>query len=156
MNIENLITEITDCLSNNEVKNFNTLHLLEYIRFNIIESLRSKNNKEISDLINLVKKNNNLKKNIKNEEADLMIIFSFFNEEKNEERIQSDNNVLEIVLSGQKNFQIFDNENKKKYLYYKVMPLYGVVYSSNSLISYKTVKKTTLLNINITDKSKKE
>ena len=130
--------------------------MLEYIRFNIIEKLRSKNKKEIIDLINLIKKNDNLKKNIKIEELDLIIFFNFINKEKNEEKIQSDNNVLEIILSGQKSFKIFDNEDKKKYISYKIMPLYGIAYSSNTLISYKTIKKTALLNINIADKSKKE
>ena len=32
----------------------------------------------------------------------------------------------------------------------------GIAYSSNTLISYKTIKKTALLNIYIADKSKKE
>ena len=156
MNIENLLSEISKCLSNNEVKNLNTLHLLEYIRFKIIEKLRSKNNKEIINLINLVEKNNNLKKNIKNEELDLMVMFNFINEEKDEKKTKSSNNVLEIVLGGQKNFLIFDNENNKNYISYKIMPLYGIVYSANTQISYKTIKKTTLLNINMEDKSKKE
>ena len=33
MNIENLLFEITKYSSNNEVKNFSTLHFLEYIRY---------------------------------------------------------------------------------------------------------------------------
>ena len=62
MNIENLLFEITKYSSNNEVKNFSTLHFLEYIRFKIIEKLRSKNNKEIISLINSIKNNNNFEK----------------------------------------------------------------------------------------------
>ena len=156
MNIENLLFEITKYSSNNEVKNFSTLHFLEYIRYKIIENLRSKNNKEIISLINSIKKNNNFEKKIKNEELDLMIIFNFINEEKNEKNIQSKNNILEIALSGQKNFQIFDNEDKKKYVFYKITPFYGIVYSANTQISYKTIKKTTILNISMEDKFKKE
>lgn len=156
MNIENLLDEITNCSLNNEIKNFKPLDLLEYIRLNIIEKLRSQNNKKTLELINLIKKNNNLKKTIKIDELDLIIIFNYYDEERNEKRIQSKNNALEIVLNGQKNYQIFDNDDKKKYILYKIMPFYGVVYSANTLISYKTIKKTTLLNINIEDKSKKE
>ena len=156
MNIEILLEEITNCSLNNEIKNSKPLDLLEYIRFNIIEKLRSQNNKKTLELINLIKKNNNLKKTIKIDELDLIIIFNYYDEERNEKRIQSKNNALEIVLNGQKNYQIFDNDDKKKYILYKIMPFYGVVYSANTLISYKTIKKTTLLNINIEDKSKKE
>ena len=156
MNIENLLGEITNCSLNNEIKNSKPLDLLEYIRLNIIEKLRSQNNKKTLELINLIKKNNNLQKTIKIDELDLIIIFNYYDEERNEKRIQSKNNALEIVLNGQKNYQIFDNDDKKKYILYKIMPFYGVVYSANTLISYKTIKKTTLLNINIEDKSKKE
>jgi len=156
MNIENLLDEISNCSLNNEIKNSKPLDLLEYIRLNIIEKLRSQNNKKTLELINLIKKNNNLKKTIKIDELDLIIIFNYYDEERNEKRIQSKNNALEIVLNGQKNYQIFDNDDKKKYILYKIMPFYGVVYSANTLISYKTIKKTTLLNINIEDKSKKE
>ena len=156
MNIENLLDEISNCSLNNEIKNSKPLDLLEYIRLNIIEKLRSQNNKKTLELINLIKKNNNLKKTIKIDELDLIIIFNYYDEERNEKRIQSKNNALEIVLNGQKNYQIFDNDDKEKYILYKIMPFYGVVYSANTLISYKTIKKTTLLNINIEDKSKKE
>ena len=56
--------------------------------------------------------------------------------------------VLEILLSGQKNYKIFNKENKSKYIPYKIMPFYGVVYSYNTMISSITAPNTTLLTIN--------
>ena len=156
MTIKFLLDYILNCLNSNEIKNSNLINILEYIRCNTIERLRTENNKTILNLIDMIKKNGSINENLKIKDVNINIFFNYYDKKQIVKKSKSTSNVLEIALSGQKNYQIFDKIDKNKYISYKIMPFYGVVYSSDTVISSITVKNTSILNINIEDNLMKE
>ena len=156
MNVQILLDDIFNYSNNNKLENFTPLILLEYIRFNIIERLRSENNSKVLQLVNMIKTHRSIAKDLKARDLKLKVLFNYYDKKSTIEKAKSTYSVLEIALSGKKSFQIFDKLNKNKYIFYKIVPFYGVVYSTETVVSSRVVENTAILNINIEDKLKKE
>ncbi len=155
MDTQIILDDIVKSYSNSELKNISKIGFLEQTRLNLIEKLRLQNNEKITKLVNNIKDNKNINNSLKIKDLSLEVIFYYFDKEDTMSKKESKFDSLEIVLCGQKEYQIYDKLNQNRYIFYKVLPLYGVLYSSKTIISSKISKKTALININIDNNSNK-
>ena len=154
MEIKKLLEKISQSLANNHLKNPNILILLEYIRDQLIENLRSKEDNELKKLNAEIINNKKTSERIINDGIFFETKFEYYEIESTKNELELNSNMLEIVIFGEKKFKIFDIKNKKKYMNYNVRPFYGIAMSNNTLFSSKIIKNSGILSINVDNISK--
>lgn len=147
--LEKNIYSLLDTFDKN---NLNLVTFLEEVRLNILEQI--KNNTELIDEFNnFINKEKNYEKQITIKENKIKINFLFIEKQIVLDKKESNFHTLEIVLSGKKVYRIYDKINKNKYLTCRLLPAYGVVYSSKTTISSITSPNTSLICLTMNEKS---
>ncbi len=154
MEIKKLLEKISESLENNHLKNPNILILLEYIRDQLIENLRSTKDDQLKKLNLEITNNKKTSEKITNNDILLETKFEYYEIESVKKEEELNSNLLEIVIFGEKKFKIFDIKNRKKYINYNAKPFYGVVMSNKTLFSSKIIKNSGILSINVDNISK--
>lgn len=151
MDFNNLINYTDECIDKFKSIDSEPLSFLENIRSNLIEKLRSENSNFVNELKNFTKeiKEKNQKISFNNKDYNLNTNFLIIKNETPVEKFHSNSLTLEIAICGSKHYRIFDKIKKNRYIKYKAMPFYGVIFSENTCISSKTASKTFLLVIKI-------
>ena len=141
-----ILNKIYDYFSS--VKNINSNHIyfLEEAREKIIDQMRDDKNK-MSDLFSLIQKNNIEDKVIKLDKINIKICLTYNNEKIETKKEELKNDILEIVLVGKKDYNIFDLNDQKRHINYYLTPIHGVVYSAKTHISTITSANSMLILI---------
>tara|TARA_Y100000590_G_C15714075_1_gene1011294 strand:- start:776 stop:1237 length:462 start_codon:yes stop_codon:yes gene_type:complete len=143
-----IINNIKEEFSEFSLTNQNQLNFLEDVRKSIIESIKLKKNESITNLIKFIR-NNSIKDEII-EFNNFKLLFStiYFDKDTILNKSESKYNTLEISVEGKKIFKIFE-ENTNKFIEYKLMPIFGIVYSKKTPISGKVFSDSCLISINL-------
>ena len=153
MKEKSTIKDITESILKIEKQEINSILFLEKIRENLIEKIRL--NKISMNYESISSYKNELKENISYNNFDIEIKILSFKDKFDEEKFKSKSDFLEIAISGKKYFKIYDKNNQKTYLSYKLFPNYGIIYSKDTFISNSTFPKTSIISININNIKKK-
>ena len=106
MEIKKLLEKISQSLANNHLKNPNILILLEYIRDQLIENLRSKEDNELKKLNAEIINNKKTSERIINDGIFFETKFEYYEIESTKNELELNSNLLEIVIFGEKKFKL--------------------------------------------------
>tara|TARA_B110000014_G_C19995596_1_gene515816 strand:- start:335 stop:790 length:456 start_codon:yes stop_codon:yes gene_type:complete len=149
MKLQSLLEIISNCLTSEEQNNVNILDLLEKSRENIIEKLRILNKSDITNLNTEIKKAKSIKKDILFKDLKFNLSIDYFDKNILINKKSSSFHILEIIFNGNKKYKIYDKNNNNIFVNYRIMPFYGVVFSSETIFSSETKENTILLTINV-------
>ena len=148
MEVRQIINNIKEEFSEFSLTNQNQLNFLEDVRKSIIEYIQLKKNESFDNLIKSIR-NNSIKDEII-EFNNFKLLFSaiYFEKDTIRDKFESKYHTLEISIRGKKTFKIFE-ENTSKFIEYKLIPIFGILYSKKTLISSKIFSKSYFININL-------
>ena len=149
MKLQSLLEIISNCLINEEQNSLNILDLLEKLRENIIEKLRTLNKNEIINLNTKIIEEKSIKKDVIIKDLKFNISIDYYDKDYLINKKNSSSNILEIIFDGKKKYKIYDKENINTFINYRILPFYGVVFSNETTFSSETKENTILLTINV-------
>lgn len=149
MKLQSLLEIISNCLINEEKNSLNILDLLEKLRENIIEKLRTLNKNEIINLNTKIIEEKSIKKDVTIKDLKFNISIDYYDKDYQINKKNSSSNILEIIFDGKKKYKIYDKENINTFINYRILPFYGVVFSNETTFSSETKENTILLTINV-------
>ncbi|PPR44517.1 MAG: hypothetical protein CFH21_00297 [Alphaproteobacteria bacterium MarineAlpha5_Bin11] len=144
------IREIEDHFKNyfsDDNSTVDKINFLENIRYTFIEKI-----KEIPKSKELFKEFSEKKYN-KNK-YEMSIRSEFVKKDIIVNKLKSKSDTLEIVISGKKNYKVYDLVDQKRYLIYAAKPVQGIVYSEKTYISSKTQGGTLIIVITLSKEIK--
>jgi len=149
MKLQSLLEIISNCLTNEEQNSLNILDLLEKLRENIIEKLRILNKNEIINLNTKIIEEKSIKKDVIIKDLKFNISIDYYDKDYLINKKNSSSNILEIIFDGKKKYKIYDKDNINSFINYRILPFYGVVFSSETIFSSEIKENTILLTINV-------
>ena len=134
--IENMISEHSNQI-NGKILGIN---YLEKLKYNLIDNLKISQFQTLEEI-----RDQEIEKQYGNNH--LLIKIETFPESVSKMKSVIQYNHLCIILSGLKNFEIYDNLDKKKTFFINLSKFEGIVLTKETIINEKISKKTLLINI---------